>query len=123
MPGRTAYSASKFALQGFLVALRIENLKRGLHVLIACPGFTASNIRKRALNATGEIQSENPRKEQKMMSSEKVARYIFIALKNRKNTLILTRNGKLTVLLNKFFPKWVDSLVFKHMSKEPGSPF
>ncbi len=123
LPGRTAYSASKFALQGFLEALRIENLKKELHVLIACPGFTASNIRKKALNASGNTQSESPRKEQKMMSSKEVAKYITVAIKKRKNSIVLTRNGKLTVFLNKFFPKWVDSLVFKHMSKEPGSPF
>ncbi|MDG1437866.1 MAG: SDR family NAD(P)-dependent oxidoreductase, partial [Emcibacteraceae bacterium] len=38
LPGRTAYSASKFAMQGFLESLRIENLEKNLHVLIACPG-------------------------------------------------------------------------------------
>ena len=123
LPGRTAYSASKFALQGFLEALRIENLKKGLHVLIACPGFTSSNIRKKALSANGETQSESPRKEQKMMTSKEVSNHIAIAINNRKNSIVLSRNGKLTVFLNKFFPKWVDSLVFKHMSKEPGSPF
>ena len=47
LPGRTAYSASKFALQGFLESLRIENLKNNLHVLIISPGFTSSNIRKK----------------------------------------------------------------------------
>ena len=123
LPGRTAYSASKFALQGFLEALRTENIKKGLHVLIACPGFTASNIRKKALNAAGEIQSESPRKEQKMMSAKEVSIHITLAIKKRKNMIVLTKNGKLTVFLNKFFPNWVDSLVFKHMSKEPGSPF
>ena len=123
LPGRTAYSASKFALQGFLEALRIENLKKDLHVLIVCPGFTASNIRKKALNAIGGIQSESPRKEQKMMTAEEVAKNVFSALKKRKNSIVLTKNGRLTVFLNKFFPKWVDSLVFKHMSREPGSPF
>ena len=123
LPGRTAYSASKFALQGFLEALRIENLKKGLHVLIACPGFTASNIRKKALNANGKIQSESPRSEQKMMTSQEVANHIAVAINKRKDSIVLSSSGKLTVFLNKFFPKWVDSLVFKHMSKEPGSPF
>ena len=42
LPGRTGYSASKYAMTGFLETLRIENLKKGLHVMIACPGFTAS---------------------------------------------------------------------------------
>ena len=58
-----------------------------------------------------------------MMSSEKVAIYMAGAIEKRKNNLVLTSNGKLTVFLNKFFPTWVDRLVFKHMSKEPDSPF
>ncbi len=123
LPGRTAYSASKFALQGFLESLRIENLKNNLHVLIICPGFTNSNIRKNALQGDGLVQGKSPRVEKKMMSSKKVALYMLSGIIKRKNNLVLTSNGKLTVFLNKFFPKWVDKLVFKHMSKEPGSPF
>ena len=74
LPGRTGYSASKFAMHGFLETLRIENLKKGLHVLIACPGFTASNIRNTALAKDGSIQGESPLDEAKLMSSEEVAR-------------------------------------------------
>lgn len=123
LPGRTGYSASKFAMQGFLEALRIENLKKNLHVLIACPGFTASNIRNTALNSKGQIQGESPREESKLMQPEQVAEAIYNSVSKRKNTLILTTNGKLTVWLNKFFPKLVDKLVFNHMAKEPDSPF
>ncbi len=123
LPGRTGYSSSKFAMHGFLEALRIENIKRGLHVLIACPGFTASNIRNKALAADGTSQGETPREEQKMMQPEEVARAIVKAVEKRQDRLTLTANGKLTVLLNKFFPKWVDKLVYNHMSKEPDSPF
>ena len=123
LPGRTGYSSSKFAMHGFLEALRIENIKKGLHVLIACPGFTASNIRNTALAADGSSQGETPRDEQKMMQPEEVAMHIVSAVKYRKDRLTLTFTGKLTVLLNKFFPKWVDKLVYNHMSKEPDSPF
>lgn len=123
LPGRTGYSASKFAMHGFLEALRLENLKKGLHVLIACPGFTASNIRNTALGKDGGMQGESPRAEQKMMQPEEVAQYILKAVEKRKNSLVLTSNGKLTVFLNKFFPKLVDKLVFNHMRKEPDSPF
>ena len=77
LPGRTGYSASKFAMHGFLEALRLENLKKELHVLIACPGFTASNIRNKALGYDGKIQGESPRNEQKMMKPEVVADFIF----------------------------------------------
>jgi len=122
LPARSGYSASKFALQGFLECLRIENMKTGLHVLIACPGFTASNIRKTALANDGSMQGESPRAEDKMMTAGAVAKKILKAIRKRKRTLILTSQGKLTVLLNKLFPAFTDKLVYKHMAKEPNSP-
>ena len=76
LPGRTGYSASKYAMTGFLETLRIENLKKGLHVMIACPGFTASNVRFSALTADGSQQGETPRDESKMMTAEQVARIV-----------------------------------------------
>jgi dehydrogenase/reductase SDR family member 7B len=123
LPGRTGYSASKFALEGFLETLRTENLKTGVHVLVACPGFTASNIRKTALSKDGSPQGESPRSETKMMQPEEVATAIFNAVKKRKRDLILTGNGKLTVFLNKFFPGFMDRMVYNHMAKEEGAPF
>lgn len=123
LPARTGYSASKFAMQGFLEALRIENLKTGLHVLVCCPGFTASNIRKTALAKDGTAQGESPRDEDKMMQPEEVAEALIRAIHRRKRTLVLTTQGKLTVLLNKFFPGWMDKQVFNHIAKEPDSPF
>ena len=123
LPGRTGYSSSKFAMHGFLESLRLENLSHGLHVLIACPGFTASNIRNTALTGDGTSQGETPRDEQKMMQPEEVAAYIVNAVIKRKDRLTLTFNGKLTVLLNKFFPKLIDKLVYNHMRKEVDAPF
>lgn len=123
LPGRSGYCASKFAMEGFLETLRIENLKKNLHVLVACPGFTTSNIRNTALSKDGTAQGESPRDELKMMSAEEVADRILHAINNRERDLILTRNGKLTVLINKFFPAVMDRMVYNHMAKEEGSPF
>lgn len=123
LPGRTGYSASKFALHGFLESLRSENRRKGLHVLIACPGFTATNIRKTALGGNAAMQGESPRNEEAMMSPKKVAEAIARALEKRKNYLILTATGKLTVWLNKFFPAFVSRKVYEHLAKEPGAPF
>jgi short-subunit dehydrogenase len=122
LPGRTGYSASKFALQGFLEALRTELLYEGVHVLTACPGFTASNIRKTALAKNGAAQGESPRDEQKMMSAEEVATHIYKAVTKRKKFLLLTTQGIFTVWLNKFFPSLMDKLVYNAMAKEPDSP-
>lgn len=123
LPGRTGYSSSKFAMHGFLEVIRIENMKKDLHVLTACPGFTASNIRNTALAADGSQQGESPRDEEKMMTAEEVANHIIRAIEKRKDRLVLTRQGKLTVMLNKFFPKFLDKMVYNHMAKEADSPF
>jgi len=123
LPGRSGYSSSKFAMQGFLEVLRIENMKKGVHVLIACPGFTASNIRNTALSGKGDQQGESPRDEDKMMTAEAVANHIVRAIQKKKHRLTLTTQGKITVLLNKFFPKFMDKMVYNHMAKEPDSPF
>jgi short-subunit dehydrogenase len=118
LPGRTGYSASKFAMNGFLEALRVENLKTGLHVMIASPGFTASNIRNVALAKDGTSQGETSMDEAKMMSSDQVAEIIVRGVEQRKRSLIMTAQGKLTVFLNKVLPSWLDGLVYNHFTKE-----
>lgn len=122
LPGRTGYSASKFAMQGFLETVRVEHLKENLHVMVVAPGFTASNIRNVALNASGNAQGESPRDENKMMSSEQVAKYIYQGIKKRKRVVILTMQGKLAVLIRKFFPAFIDKMEYSIMKKEPNSP-
>jgi len=122
LPARTGYSASKYAMQGFLDALRTENLKTGLHVMVACPGFTASNIRNTALTNDGSAQGETPRDEEKMMTAEEVAQEIVNGVIKKKRTLVLTTEGKLAVFLGKLFPKFIEKQVFNKMAKEPDSP-
>jgi len=123
LPGRTGYSSSKFALNGLLEVIRIENRKKGLHVLIAAPGFTSSNIRNVALSKDGSQQGETPLDETRLMPAEKVAQKIADAIERRRRTLTLTMTGKMTLLLNKFFPSFMDKMVYNHMAKEPDSPF
>jgi dehydrogenase/reductase SDR family member 7B len=122
LPGRTGYSASKFALNGFLEVLRTEFLNTGVHVLTACPGFTASNIRKRSLTKDGTHQGESPREEDQMMTSEECADHIYNATVKRKRTLILTTQGKLAVWLNKLWPSLADKMVYNVMAKERNAP-
>jgi dehydrogenase/reductase SDR family protein 7B len=120
LPGRTGYSASKFAMNGFLEALRTELLDQGVHVLTAAPGFTASNIRQVALAADGKAQGESPRDEGKMMSSEEVADEVLRAVRQRRRSLVLTGQGKLTIFLNKWLPGLTDKLVLGNFRKEEG---
>jgi len=123
LPGRTGYSASKFALNGFMESLRIENIKTGLHVGVIFPGYTASNIRNTALNKEGREQGETPFDESKLMPAETVAGYMVDMVKQRKRSVILTTQGKLLTWLNKVIPSFLDKMVYRTISKEKDSPF
>ncbi len=122
LPARTGYSASKYAMTGFLETIRIENLKKGLHVMIACPGFTASNVRFSALTADGQSQGETPRDEAKMMTAEQVARIIIKDTQRKKRLSLMEFNGRATHFIKKLFPALLDRMFFNHMAKEPDSP-
>jgi short-subunit dehydrogenase len=118
LPGRTGYSASKFALQGWLEALRTELLHSGVHVMWVSPGFTSSNIRNAALDKDGKPQKENPLDETKLMSAEVCAKHIIHAIEKRKRTQVLTFMGKLTVFLNRFFPSLADRMIYNYYFKK-----
>ncbi|MFL5788187.1 MAG: SDR family oxidoreductase [Flavisolibacter sp.] len=118
LPGRSGYSASKFALQGWLEAIRTELTDDDVHVMWVCPGFTASNIRNAALNKEGNPQGETPLDESKLMTAEECAKHILNAVKKRKRTLVLTFSGKETVFMNKFFPGLADKFVKRFFFKE-----
>jgi short-subunit dehydrogenase len=122
LPGRTGYSASKFAMQGFLESLRTEMLHTGVHVMWVSPGFVASNIRNVALSSDGTAQAETPLDESKLMSAEECAGIIISGIEKRKRSIVMTTQGKLTVLINKLFPSLADKLVYNHFLKEPDSP-
>ncbi|MDQ7948026.1 MAG: SDR family oxidoreductase [Pedobacter sp.] len=118
LPGRTGYSSSKFAMNGFMESLRTELLKTGVHVMVACPGFTTSNIRVAALAKDGSAHGETSMEEGKMMTAEAVAILICDGIASRKRTLIMTGQGKLAVWMNKLFPKFTDKKVFQLFAKE-----
>jgi NAD(P)-dependent dehydrogenase (short-subunit alcohol dehydrogenase family) len=122
LPARTGYSASKYAMHGFLETIRIENRKKGVHVMIAAPGFTASNVRFAALTADGSAQGETPRAEEQMMSPEEVARRIATGVWKHKRTLLMEFQGRATFLLKKICPSFLDKMFYDHMAQEPDSP-
>jgi short-subunit dehydrogenase len=117
LPGRTGYNASKFAMQGFLEALRVELLQTGVNVMWVCPGFTASNIRNAALQKDGSSQGFSTFDETKLMTAEECAAITFEAIGKRKRTLVYSFEDKRTIFLTKFFPKLTDKLVYKFFYK------
>jgi short-subunit dehydrogenase len=122
LPGRAGYSASKFAIHGFLETIRIENLKKRLHVMIIAPGFTSTEIRKHALTANGEEQGESPRDEHSLMSPEYVAHWVLKGIRKKKRNKLLTWDGRFTALFQRIVPELVDRIYYWEMAKEPKSP-
>lgn len=122
LPGRTGYSASKFAMHGFLETLRIEYLKERLHVMIIAPGFTASEIRRNALLADGTPQGNSPREEKRLSSPEFVAKWVLKGIRKKKRNKIMTWAGRFTALLQRIIPAAVDYAYYLEMKREPNSP-
>lgn len=122
LPGRSGYSASKYAIHGFMETLRIENRKTGLHVMLISPGFTESNIRRTALLADGTSQGESPLNEKKMMTPASVAKHIVRGIRKKKRFVVLTIEGKFAFHFKKYFPGWLDRIFYNHFAREHDSP-
>jgi len=123
LPARTAYASSKYALHGFMESLRLEYLNKGVHVLVATPSFTASEIRINALTENGNPQGFTPKDESKLMTAEYVAEKVFIAYKRKKRTLILPKiMGFLFIKFIQLFPNWSDRFIYSQMKKEEKTP-
>ena len=123
LPARTGYSASKYAIRGFLDTVRIEHIKDGLNVLVYAPGYTSSMVRRNALTADGSAQGETPLDESRLMSAEKVAFKLARALYRRRSQVTLTFLGRLTIFAHRFFPRFTDRMTYRYIAREADSPF
>ncbi len=102
--GRSGYCASKHALHGLFDTLRCELRERGVDVLLACPGFTATGIEAHALGADGAPSRRAQSRVGGQARPEAVADAIFEAARRRRRLLVLSRVGRLTRLLTRVAP-------------------
>jgi NAD(P)-dependent dehydrogenase (short-subunit alcohol dehydrogenase family) len=110
VPTRTAYVASKHALQGFCDALRIELANSGVSVLVVSPGFIKTDMRQSALGADGQPLGFDPRPERKAMTLERCVALIVGAMAKRRRELVMTASGKLARWVQLIWPGLVDRL-------------
>jgi len=101
--GRTAYSASKHALHGFLNSLRSE--EENIDVLLACPSFVKTNIEQRTFNKEGKPFGIKKGTPGKLMTPDYVVDEIMNAVKKKKNIVYISRISKISRLVSFFFPK------------------
>ena len=121
VPGRTAYSGTKFAMIGFFEALRVELLPAGVSVTIAYPGVVATATRYRGFNAQGQPAGTSGLDERGAMSVEECARLIVEGTEARKRDIVMGAKGKLGRWLKLLAPGMVDRMALKalHPGQRP----
>jgi len=109
---RSAYCASKHALQGYLDSIRLENVEAGVHVMTVIPGFVRTNITKNALNAAGDVRGEDSTNTEAGLEPEEVAMAILDGIARRKRDVVASRpKEKVGLFLSKFAPKVLDKIL------------
>lgn len=114
-PLSSIYSASKFAVRGFLDSIRMELENDGVHVLSVYPGPVDTNIHSTKLSSDGKMETDgvNYSKKKGVMPVGKCAQLIIKAINSKKRELIMTISGKFLPLLHAVAPKLVDNQIQK----------
>ncbi|MFZ3220967.1 MAG: SDR family oxidoreductase [Rhodoferax sp.] len=118
LPGRTAYSTSKFAMTGFFDALRTELHSAGVTVTTAFPGVVLTNIRTHGLNAAGQAAGSSGLKEDKAMGVEECARHILSGMEQRRREVLMTTQGHVGRWLKLLAPRLVDRMALAALKDE-----
>ena len=118
VPGRTAYSASKFAQAGFFEALRTELIGTGVDVTMIFPGVVLTNIRLNGYGADGKPAGKSGLKEDGAMTVEECARQIIEAVRTRKRELVMTPKARVGLWLKMFAPRLVDRMAMAAVKRE-----
>ena len=117
VPGRTAYCTSKFAMNGFMEALRTELLSDGVSVTIAYPGVVATDIRRRGLNALGQPAGSSGLSEDKAMSVEVCVQKILRGAERRQRDVLMSPIAHLGRWLKLIAPSRVDRMAWAALKK------
>jgi len=118
VPGRTAYSASKFAMTGFFEALRAELKPAGVSVTTAFPGVVLTGIRAHGWNAAGTQAGSSGLREDDAMSVAECARQIIRGLELRQREVVMTRKGRLGRFLKLVLPAAVERMALAALKDE-----
>lgn len=110
VPGRTAYCASKFALSGFLEALRTELKPSGVSVTTAYPGVVDTRIRYHGYNAQGQTAGVSGLKEDHAMPVAECAQLIIRGMQARQREVVMTRKAKVGRFLKLVAPGMVENM-------------
>lgn len=112
---RSAYSASKHALQGFYESLALEEEHNGIRVTLAYPGKINTNISMNALNGSGNKHNVMDHNQETGMPVEECVAQLLKAVKKEKREVLIGNKEIKAVLLKRFLPQ---NLFWKIMKKQ-----
>ncbi len=102
---RSAYSASKHALQGFYESVLLEEEKNNINVTIAFPGKINTNISVHALNEKGEQHGVMDHNQVTGMSVEQCVSILLKAVETNKKEILIGNKEIKAVTLKRFLPR------------------
>lgn len=118
--GRSAYSASKHAMEGFFRSLAVEIEDQGVAVLVVCPSFVKS---RPELTAQVNAGISSPGATKKSTYGDQIspliaAQKILLASEKRQHTLYLGKVSKIAYWLNALLPNIYRKIVSRGAKKE-----
>lgn len=112
-PMRTAYSASKHAVQGYFESLRAELKPHKIKVTIVSPGRIRTEVSRNALTKAGQPYGQMDPGQEKGMDVNKGAKRIVRGIKRNKKDLLVGRQELVMVFLRRYFPPIYHRLVLR----------
>jgi len=103
-PYRSAYSASKHALQGYFESLRTENVQNNITVSIIIPGRIKTNISFNALDKNGQKRGIRDESLENGKDVNETAKYIVRKLKRQKKEILVGGKEIFMVYIKRFIP-------------------
>jgi dehydrogenase/reductase SDR family protein 7B len=112
-PQRSAYSASKHALEGFFESWMLENNRDNIFFTTVSPGRIYTNISYSALKADGSAHQQLDEGQAKGISPEICAKKIINGIINNKRKVYVAQQEMVLVFLRKYLPFGFFKLVKK----------
>ena len=103
-PLRSAYSASKQALHGFIETLHLENKKLNIRGSAIIPGRVRTSISINALDHEGKPYGRMDEGQAGGMKPEKAARLILRGIKRNKREILIGGSEMIMLYLRRYFP-------------------
>ncbi len=103
-PQRSAYSASKHALEGFFESWMLENKRENIYFTTVAPGRIFTNISYSALKSDGSAHQKLDDGQAKGISPEICAQKIIRGIKKNKRMVYVAQQEMILIFLRRYMP-------------------